>query len=67
MYLKETVILAGKAYLFDYVRAPRILKALEIDERNGVIGGLDLVEIRTIVCRSDIVRGNMGCTRHKVG
>lgn len=68
VYLKKTVILAGEADLFDDFSAPRIIKTVEIDERNGVIGGLnDLVKIGTIMFRSDKLGRNMGRTRYKVG
>ena len=66
-YLKETIILAGKAYLVDYFMAPRTVETVEIDERDRVIGGLDLVETWMIMYRPDIVGGNTSHTRGKIG
>ena len=66
-YLEETIVSAGMAYLLYYIRAVRTIQVLKIDERNGTIKRFNLVKVWTIVCRSDVVRGNMGLAGDKVG
>lgn len=69
IHLKETIGLASKADLADDVKAIRTVEALKVDERNGIITveRFNLIELRTVVFWSDIVRRNLAVTTGKIG